>query len=241
MPMIEAALAQDRPAPPAPQRVALALGLVGALGDELLSVLLASPDYRAVHVGVRHPIGSATERFRPWIVRSDTVAADDAFIALTGPETFVPKASPLHAFGAADTLDAARIARAAGARRLVLVSPLAALLQMSAGTQAIANEAEMALVQMGFTSLVIVRPTAADDPRPAGHWIQGLVRTMGRTLADLMLPAYARALSARSAAHAILEVARDARPGVTVLGARELLAIVEAKFPALAPKRRRIR
>jgi hypothetical protein len=241
--MIESALAQDRERGTAPRaaRSALALGLVGALGEELLSQLLASGDYGAVHVGVSQPIGSAAARFRPWVVGHGVVVADDVFVGLTGPETFVPKASPVQAFGPADTLIAARIARETGASRLVLVAPLAALLQMSAAAQAISNDAEMEIVRMGFASVVIVRPTAADDLRPDAHWLQGLVRTIGRTLADLMLPGYARALSARSAARAIFEAARTARPGVTVLGARELLAIVEAKFPSLAPKRRRLR
>lgn len=235
--------AQDggRPAQPVAQRTALALGLVGALGEELLAQLLASGDYRLVHVGVSHSIGSAAARFRPWVVGHGVVVADDVFVGLTGPETFVPKASPVQAFGFDAALAAARIAREAGASRLVLVSPLAALLQMGASAQAVTSEAEIEIVRLGFPSVVIVRPTAADDMRPAAHWLQGVVRLMGRTLADLMLPNYARALSARSAARAIFEAARQAGPGVTVLGARELLAIVEAKFPALAPKKRRLR
>ena len=57
----------------------------------------------------------------------------------------------------------------------------------------------------------------------------------------LVLPGYARLLSPKSVAGAILEAARAAHSGVTVLGARELAAIVEAKFPALAPRRRRWR
>ena len=89
--------------------------------------------------------------------------------------------------------------------------------------------------------MLIVRPTAADDTRPAGRWLARLVRAAGRALADIMLPTYARALSAKTAARAILEAARNPRPGVTVLGARDLLAIVEAKWPDLAPKRRKLR
>jgi hypothetical protein len=96
------------------------------------------------------------------------------------------------------------------------------------------------LVAMGFERLVFVRPTAADDMRRLPLALN-LVRTIGRTLADIMLPAYTKALSARAAAQAILEAVRAAQPGVSVLGAKELAAIVQAKMPALAPKKTRLR
>ncbi len=222
-------------------RSALALGMVGALGEELLALLVASSEYRVVHVGVKQPIGSAAARFRPWVIGQGVVVADDAYVCLAGPETFVPAGSPLRAFAPAELLAAARIARDCGARRLVVVAPLDALLQMSAAAATIASADEVELARMGFESVLIVRPTAADDTRAAGGWIAGLVRAAGRALADIMLPPYARALSAKSAARAIVEAARTARPGVTVLGARELLAIVEAKWPQLAPKHRKLR
>jgi hypothetical protein len=68
-----------------------------------------------------------------------------------------------------------------------------------------------------------------------------LVRTVGRTLADIMLPAYTKALSARTAAAAIVEAVRAAQPGVTVVGARELAAIVQAKMPRQAPRQPKLR
>jgi hypothetical protein len=230
-----------QPQVPGAARSALALGMVGALGEELLALLVGSGDYGVVYVGVTQPIGSAAARFRPWVVGQGVVVADDAYVCLTGPETFVPAASPIRAFAPGELLAAARIARDCGAKRLVVVAPLDALLQMSAAVTTIADADEIELARMGFESVLIVRPTAADDARAAGRWIARLVRAAGRALADIMLPAYARALSAKSAARAIVEAARGARPGVTVLGARDLLAIVEAKWPQLAPKRRKLR
>lgn len=236
-----AATAPEPAAAPAAARSALALGLVGALGEELLALLVGSGDYRVVHVGVSQPIGSATARFHPWVVGQGAVVADDAYVCLTGPETFVAAGSPIRAFAPSELLEAARIARDCGARRLVVVTPLDALLQMSAAVTTIAAADEIELARMGFASVLIVRPTAAADARAAGHWIARLVRAAGRALADIMLPAYARALSAKSAARAIVEAVRTLRPGVTVLGARDLLAIVEAKWPQLAPRRRKLR
>ncbi len=244
VPSLESAIAADRARNARADegaRTALALGMVGALGEALLALLVGSSDYLLVHVGVTQPIGSAAARFRPWVVGQGVVLADDAYICLTGPETFVPAGSPLAAFAPGELLEAARVARDCGARRLVVVAPLDALLQMSATASTIAGSDEIELARMGFESVLIVRPTAADDSRPTGRGIAALVRAAGRALADIMLPAYARGLSAKSAARAIVEAARTARPGVTVLGARDLLAIVEAKWPQLAPKRRKLR
>jgi len=232
----------DRPAAGTqkPQRSALALGLVGGLGEELLAALMSAGEYRAVHVGVTQMIGSATPRFRPWLVGNGVLVVDEAFIGVTGEETFVPQASPIRRVGETEVLEAARIARDAGATTLVLVAPLPALLQMGEATRTLSSLDEVALVAMGFTRIVFIRPTAADDTRRL-PMILGLVRTVGRTLADLMLPAYTKALSARAAAQAILEAVRGAGPGVTVLGAKELAAIVQAKMPQLAPKPRKLR
>jgi len=238
---LPAALAADRnAAAEEPQRTALALGLVGGLGEELLAALLAAPEYRAVHVGVTQTLGSTAPKFRPWQIGQGVVLADDAFVGVTGEETLVPSASPIRRYAEAEVLDAARTAREAGATTLVVVAPLPALLQMGEATRTLASVDEVALVAMGFARLVLVRPTAADDERKLPMPL-ALVRTVGRTLADIMLPSYTKALSARTAAAAIVEAVRAAKPGVTVIGAKELVAIVQAKMPQQAPRQPKLR
>jgi hypothetical protein len=265
---LAAALAAGRDAAAeAPQRTALALGLVGGLGEELLAALLSAPEYRAVHVAVTQSLASAATRFRPWLIGQGVVLADDAFVGVTGEETFVPsiaapgrsapapegdaqptragpatavQASPIRRYGEDEVLEAARIARDAGASTLVVVAPLPALLQMGEATRTLASLDEVALVAMGFARLVLVRPTAADDARRLPLPL-ALVRTVGRTLADIMLPSYTKALSARTAAAAIVEAVRTAGPGVTVVGAKELAAIVQAKMPQQAPRQPKLR
>lgn len=237
---LAAALGPGRTAAEPPPCTALALGLVGGLGEELLSAVMAAPEYRQVHVDVTQKIGSAFTKFRPWFAGREAVTGDHAFIGLTTADTFVPADSPIRRYSADEMLGAARLAYDAGARTLVVVVPLPALLQLGAATRTLASEDEVTLVGMGFTRVVLVRPTEAEDHRrlPLLH---ALVRSLGRTLADIMLPAYSKGLSARTAATAIIEAVRSAPPGVTVVGARELHAIVQAKMPQLAPKAPRIR
>jgi hypothetical protein len=123
----------------APPFVALALGLAGALGEELLAALVASPRIRLVQVGLRQGVASASRKYRPWVIGSSIITADEAYICLTGPEARVPGASPVRLFSAAQLLDAAAIARDAGVRRLVVVSPLSALLQLNAASHTVSS------------------------------------------------------------------------------------------------------
>src|SRR5512141_331573 len=115
-------------------RNAIALGMVGAVGEELLAGLVAGGRYATVHVAVVHPIGSAAARFQPWVVGDGVVAADDGYICITGPGTFVPTATPMARVTTDGVVQAARTARECGVTRLVLVSPLSALLQMNAAS-----------------------------------------------------------------------------------------------------------
>lgn len=235
----ETAAAPPTVAPtPKAQRVALALGLTGALGEELLAALVGAEDYRLVHAGVRQPIVSATSRFRPWVIGASTITADDAFVCVTDAEPGAP--SPVQPFDSHHLLDAARIAREAGARRLIVVVPLSALLQLNAASHTVSNEQELALAEMNFETLLIVRPTQGAEPS-TGSWLQRTVEALGRTVLDIMVPAQLQALRPRTAALAILKAAARTRPGVHVIGARELVAIVAETMPALLPKPVRLR
>ncbi|HEU0200351.1 MAG TPA: hypothetical protein VFR86_07940 [Burkholderiaceae bacterium] len=224
--------------PPAPMvaRTAAAVGMVGSLGEELLAVLLASPEHRVIHVAVEQPIGSTTSRFVPWPRGTALPPVDEVFLCVTGDETFVPKDSVMARLPPARIAEYARLARAAGTRRLVLVSPLAALLQLSSLSRLITDEVELEVVGLRFAQTLIVRPTAADRiDRTRG--LRAILRWAGRAVLDIMLPSSIRLVSARSAARAIVLAAARAQPGVTVLGARELSAIADELDPPA--KRRR--
>lgn len=219
-----------------PTRTALALGMAGALGEAVLAELVSRSLYARVFVGVTQPLGSSAGRFVPWVIGQGTPIVDEAYVCLTGPETFVPKATPMRLFGADDLITAAQIAREAGAQRLVVVSPLAALLQMSGVAGTVSSEQEMALVGMGFTSVVVIRPTA-QDTEAAGGLLARLARTARRAIADIVLPEYTKVLTAPTAARAIVEMAQAAGGGVTVVGARELLAWLKQQKTAASARR----
>lgn len=236
---VNAALAQTAAPKLSKQRVALALGLTGPLGEELLAALVGSEAYRMVQVAVRQPIASATIKFRPWVPGTSHIAADDAFVCVADAAT-PARPTPIPAYDSAHLLEAARLAQAAGVRRLVVVAPLSALLQMNAASHSVSNEQELALVEMRFETLLIVRP-ARDAEAPVGSWLQRTVGALGHAVLDIMLPAQVQALRPRTAALAILTAFARTPSGVQVIGARELAGIVAETMPALLPKRARLR
>jgi len=225
---------------PSKQRVALALGLTGALGEELLAALVGSEAYRLVQVAMPQPIVSAAAKFRPWVPGTSAITADDAFVCVTDAATPARPHSPIPAYDNDHLLEAARLAQSAGVRRLVVVAPLSALLQMNAASHIVSNEQELALVGMNFETLLVVRPTR-DAETPTGSWLQRTVGAVGHAVLDIMLPAQVQALRPKTAALAILTAVARTPSGVHVIGAQELAAIVAETMPALAPKRVRLR
>jgi len=147
-------------------RVALALGMNGALGEELLAQLVADPRYSWVHVGLRHSIGPATPKYRPWVIGQSTILADDAYLCLSDdPTPAVP--SPIARFRATDALRAIDIARAAGARRLMIIA-----------TEASAPD-ERNLDATEFGTLVLVRLAVPSADTDRG-WVGRALDAIGR-------------------------------------------------------------
>ena len=214
--------------------------MVGALGEELLAALVGGGRYATVHVAVKQRIGSAAARSKPWVVGDGVVVADDAYICISGAETFVPKATPMQRVATDNVVAAARTARDCGASRLVLVSPLPALLQLNAASHSLSSAPEVEIAGLGFQTLLVIRPTADGAP-PAGGWFPGVVRSLTRLVLEIMLPHRVQALRARTAAAAILEAVDRTTPGVHVLGARDLASIVGETMPGALPKRVRLR
>lgn len=232
-----------RPRTPAlgAERVALALGMTGALGEELLAALVGSPSYRRVHVAVIQSIVSAASKFHPWVAGSTPVKADDAFVCVTDDAAPLPRTSPLQRYSTDQLLTAARAARDAGARRLVVIAPLSAVLQLNAASHSVSSEQELALVEMRFETLVFVRPTRDEIEDSKAPWLQRTVSSLGRSVLEIMLPAQVQALRPKTAALAILTAVERMPPGVHVIGARELTDIVAETMPASLLKRPRLR
>ena len=214
----------------APARVAVVAGATGMVGRAVLARLTADKTsaYAAVHTLGRRatelPAGAPSARLVSHVCESLLDAkvppADDMFIALG---TTISVAGSQAAFRAVD-LDAvlalARAARAAGVRRLGVVSAMGADAKSQVFYNRVKGEMELAVSALGFDTVVIARPSLLDGERdalgqPTRRGEQLALKVM-RVLKPL-IPRNYRAISDALVAKALVEAVQAGRPGVQIL------------------------
>lgn len=211
-------------------RVAVVAGATGMVGRAVLALLTAdkTSTYAAVHTLGRRapelPAGAPSARLVSHVCESLLDAkvppADDMFISLG---TTISVAGSQAAFRAVD-LDAvlalARAARAAGVRRLGVVSAMGADAKSQVFYNRVKGEMELAVSALGFDTVVIARPSLLDGERaalgqPTRRGEQLALKVM-RVLKPL-IPRNYRAISDALVAKALVEAVQAGRPGVQIL------------------------
>jgi uncharacterized protein YbjT (DUF2867 family) len=158
-------------------KTAVIAGSTGLVGSRLLELLVAAPEYALVVALSRRtaPVGSDTLQWRNAdFERLDRVVGDirgsesvplDVFCALG---TTIKTAGSEDAFRRVDydyVVRFGRWARAANARRLVVVSALGADSASRVFYNRVKGDAEQALGALGLPSLVVLRPSLLDGER----------------------------------------------------------------------------
>jgi uncharacterized protein YbjT (DUF2867 family) len=196
---------------PAHRNVLLA-GATGLIGRELLRGLLADPSVGSILiVGRRAPEPSGGKvRFlaADFAHIPSLPPVDECYIALG---TTIKAAGSQQAFRAVDfdaVVNVARAARAAGAKRLGVVSAMGSSARSTVFYSRVKGEMEDALSSMGFATLVIARPSMlAGDRSAAGQPVRSgeeLALKVTKALGWL-IPANYRSVDAGSVAAALLK------------------------------------
>jgi uncharacterized protein YbjT (DUF2867 family) len=214
-------------------RSALLAGASGLVGRELLAQMLRhEAGYRAIHLLLRRPLPRLPPDKR--IVVHDGIdfaalpglpAVDEVFIALG---TTIKAAGSQAAFRAVD-LDAvvatARAARAAGAKRIAVVSALGADATSAVFYNRVKGEMQDAVAALGYETVCFAQPSLlvgdraalGQATRPGEVWATRLLRpVMG------LVPASVRPIEAGTVARALLRAMAEARPGVQRLSSARL-------------------
>ncbi len=155
----------------------------------------------------------------------DLPVAQEAFCCLG---TTIAQAGSQAAFRAVDfdaVLAFARAAQAAGVRRFGLVSALGADPAARGFYPRVKGQAEAALAELGFDSLVLARPSllAGDrsllgqPARPGERLALAVATPLGR-----LVPAAWRPIPAAFVARSLLRAVREGRPGMRVLTSAEM-------------------
>ncbi len=222
----------------APRQGALLAGASGLIGRELLPLLLHGEHYAKVHLLLRRAVAGLPRSRRLVVHRVDFAAlpalppVDDVYIALG---TTIKVAGSQAAFRAVDfdaVVDTARAARAAGARRIAVVSALGADAKSAVFYNRVKGEMQHAVAQLGYESVLFAQPSLlvgdrealGQAARPGEVWATRLLRpVMG------LVPASVRPIEARTVALALLNAMAAAPPGVGVLSSARLQELGRAR------------
>lgn len=204
-------------------RTALLAGATGLVGRGILAGLLADPQVGAVHTLGRRddhtPHPKLTHHKVDFAALPALPAVDEVYLAL-GSTIKVAGSRP--AFRAVDyeaNLAVARAARAAGARRLGLVSAMGADSRSSVFYNRTKGELEDVLATLGYEGIAIARPSflagdraALGQPVRSGETLALRISTWLRPV----IPANYRSIHAGDVARALLRGVPTAQ-GVTVM------------------------
>ena len=206
---------------------ALVVGASGLVGRECVRLLLADPSYERVVVLARREMpgepgagGRLVSRivdFERLAEHEDVPAVDHVFCALG---TTMRQAGSRERFYRVDhdyPVEVARLARAAGARHLALVSALGADPASRVFYNRVKGEAERDVAALGWPGLTIVRPSLLLGERAEFRLGEEVGKRLG-----FLAPRKWKPIEARKVAAAMVRAAKEGRPGVRVIESGEM-------------------
>ena len=204
-------------------RVALLAGASGLTGGYTLDALLGAPDVSRVLAVSRRPLGREHPRLANRIVQFERIETQlkgtSCDVALSCLGTTMRKAGSQQRFRAVDidcVLAFARAARAAGARRFVVMSSVGANPTARNFYLRTKGEMEEELEGVGFESLDILQPSMLLSWRSEMRPLEFIASTLMPLVNPMLRGKYAsyRGLSARTVGAAMLGATRSGRRGV---------------------------
>jgi hypothetical protein len=228
----QALAASSKPDAASSSRTALVVGNVGKLGEELLNAVLESPHYNDVAVGVRRTMRTVAQRLKPLVLPADPAgwdpipgmgrAPDDLFICLEAPRVSYWKVTtPYVAVTSEEMVVFAQRMRAAGTHRIAVLTPMEVHEHLGAGSF-IRNVDEMALVQAGFSRIVILRPSMEEGAAASASLGESVANVVLRTLRSVMAPKQLDPVRKLRAARITVDALATLDDGVHVIGAARL-------------------
>lgn len=199
-------------------------GATGLVGREILAALLADKTYASLHVVGRRPVALQHPKLIQHVVDFAALPTlpqvDDCFIALG---TTIKLAGSREAFRAIDFKAVevlAHAVRAQGATKLGVVSAMGANPQSPIFYNRVKGEMEDCLAHMGFSRLVIARPSLLDGqrqslqqaPRPAERLGLAFMRCVGP-----LIPRNYRSINASDVARALVQSVQSGASGLIIL------------------------
>lgn len=206
----------------------LLAGATGLIGRELMRLLAHHPGTGTLHLLVRRPIDVPADVRCHVVDFSALPALPRASAAYCALGTTIAQAGSQAAFRAVDhdaVLAFARAAKAAGVTRFAVVSALGAKPTSPTFYNRVKGEMEVALQAMGFSTVVIVRPSLlAGDRAALGQPVRLAERLALAVIGPLspLIPKGLRPVKAVTVARGMLEAMETRPAGVHIVESGEL-------------------
>ena len=210
-------------------------GATGLVGQAVLAVLLTDKRYRAVHCVGRQPLATQHLKLVSHVVDFNQLTSipdldhvDDVFITLG---TTIKTAGSQKAFRAIDfeaVLVVAGVFKRLGATKLGVVSAMGADAASTVFYNRIKGDIEEALGQLGYSALVIARPSLLTGNRGALAQAARPAEKLGvlaMRLLKPLIPTNYQAIGADKVAKALVRAVQDQSHGTRVLLSGEMQTI----------------
>jgi hypothetical protein len=216
------------PSGPTRAGAALVAGAAGRFGEALLNRVLASGDYAEVVGLAQAPMTLGVRGLRLATLEA-LPPLSDAFVSLAAsdaaPASFHGRDAVWAPVDAARLLPVVQAACAAGARRLVLVSPAPVWQQMGGLNRGLTGATELALTGLPLESVTVLRPVV-ESALGARGWVER-VAAVYTSLQMLAMPRSMPVHTSEQLARGALAAMRTARDGVRVVTADRIPDLVQ--------------
>lgn len=223
-------------------KTAVLLGATGLVGGNCLDQLLEHPAYSRVRVLTRRKLPRRHERLEQHIVRFDRLEdhaslfrCHDLFLCLGTTRARAGSAEAFREIDFGFNYEAARLAAAAGANQVLLVSSMGANAESSFLYPRVKGELENAVRELDFWAIRIFRPSFLLGKRPESRWGEslaiGIMRGVDRLTGGWL--SRFRPVEAEFVATAMLQTAQSLQGGYELYHSDDISRIGEEKTKSL--------
>jgi hypothetical protein len=212
------------------RKTVLIAGAASRLGERILTRALGAPNYREVFVLGTDDMPSTEPKLNVITEAAWSSPIDHVIVVVgTGQAPAVStngrRTDVFSPITADQVLPLARHARALGATRFMLVTPIDVLLQPAVLRSRVGNMMEADLHAMGFESLLLVRPSDTELRQRRGGPIQRLLRLVVDSATGMMTSQRYASVSVENMARAIVHAIQEDRAGLSVIETEQLQAL----------------
>ena len=210
-------------------RTAVVAGASGLVGKELVQKMINSDQYRLIYVLSRKKSGLVNEKIRELVIDFESIGQlkfdepiDDAFCSLG---TTMKQAGSRENFKKVDyeyVVALASLVKQSGASKFIVISAMGANSKSAVFYNKIKGMTEDALKDIGFTQLIILRPSLLLGERAEKRFAEGLSGIFMKAF-NFLIPDNYKAIKAERVAGSMLKMALKSEENVLIVESGEML------------------